>query len=80
MELENIILNDALTDKWIIVQMLVISMIQFTNHMKLKRKTKVCMLQCFLKGVTIYSLEVIWDNVYQGLSVSQQVLQHGSEN
>ena len=41
MELENIIpsaLRYALTDKWILAQKLGLSKIQFTDHMKLKKK------------------------------------------
>ena len=46
MELENIILSEvtkehtwyALTDKWILAQKLRIPKIQFTDHMKLKKK------------------------------------------
>jgi hypothetical protein len=47
MELENIILNEvtqlqkntyAFTDKWILAQKLGTAKIQFTNHMKLKKK------------------------------------------
>jgi hypothetical protein len=41
MELENIILSAlryALTDKWILAQKLGLSKIQFTDHMKLKKK------------------------------------------
>ena len=42
----------VLTDKWILGKKLGIPMIQLTDHMKLKKKAKVWMLQSFLEGET----------------------------
>ena len=64
-ELENIILSEVtqsqknthamhITDKWILAQKLRIPKIQFTDHVKLKKKTKVWILQSFLEGGTKY--------------------------
>ena len=42
----------ALNDKWMLAPKLGIPMIQLTDHMKLKKKAKVWMLQSFLEGET----------------------------
>ena len=42
----------VLTYKWILGKKLGIPMIQLTDHMKLKKKAKVWMLQSFLEGET----------------------------
>jgi hypothetical protein len=72
MELEIIILSEvtqsqkntqwyALTDKWILAEKLQILKIQFTDHMKLKRKEdqSVC-ASVLLRRKTKYSQKKIW--------------------
>jgi hypothetical protein len=39
---------------WILAQKFGISKVQFTDHMKPKKKTKMWMLQCLLEGETKY--------------------------
>ena len=66
MDLENIILSEviqsqkntlyALPEWWILAQMLGIPKIQFTNHMKLKKKEdQMWVLLSFLEGGTKYT-------------------------
>jgi hypothetical protein len=48
------------TDKWILTQKLTMPMIQPTEHMVLRRKITVWMLQSCIKGRSWY-MEVEWD-------------------
>ena len=50
----------VLTEKWILAPKFRIPKIQFIDHMKLKKKTKVWVLQSFLEKGTKYSVEQIW--------------------
>ena len=51
------------TDKWMLTKKLTISMIQATEHMVLRRKTKVWMLQSCIKGRAgiSWEVEVEWE-------------------
>ena len=86
MDLEGIIMSEVtqsqkntqyvLTDKWILAQNLGPPKIQFTDHMKLKkRKTKVWILQSFLEGGTKYP----WEEI-QRLSVEQRLKERPSRD